>query len=127
MAVNVNPTVTSAKSPYGTLATIIPIAKIKLVIAGYPIANPRQNKTIPQTDAKIVIPTINLLIYFERGDSPFLALAAKVAICPINVLSPVYNTSPKPLPSPTSVEKKAIFFVSSGLSLFVHSTDLERS
>ena len=39
----------------------------------------------------------------------------------------MYNTSPNPLPSPTSVEKKAIFFVSRGLSLLVHSTDLERS
>lgn len=80
LAVNVNPTVTSANKPSGTLATMIPMAKIKLVIAGYPIANPRQKSTIPQAEAKIVIPTMNLLIYFERGDSPVLAFAAKVAI-----------------------------------------------
>jgi hypothetical protein len=60
--------VTSAKSPYGTFATIIPIANMKLVMAGYPIANPRQNNTIPQIEANIVIPKINLLIYFDNGD-----------------------------------------------------------
>ena len=49
-------------------------------MAGYPIANPKQNSMIPQTLAKIVIPTINLLIYLERGDySPF-ACEARVAI-----------------------------------------------
>lgn len=80
MAVKVRPTVTSANRPYGTLATIIPIAKIKFVMAGYPIANPRQNRIIPQQEANIVIPTINLLIYLERGDYPPRAFAASVAI-----------------------------------------------
>ena len=57
---SVSPTVTSANNPSGTLATIIPIAKMKFVMAGYPIANPKQNKTIPQILANRVIPTINL-------------------------------------------------------------------
>lgn len=127
MAVRVNPTVTSANNPYGTLATMIPIAKMKLVIAGYPIANPKQKRTIPQTEANIVIPTMNLPIYLERGDYYPLALAANVAIWPMNVRSPVYNTNPIPFPYPTRVEKKAIFFVYKGLSLFVHSAVLERS
>ena len=59
---------------------MIPIAKIKFVIAGYPIAKPKQNRIIPQIEAKIVIPTINLLISLESGDYSPLALAAKVAI-----------------------------------------------
>ena len=62
---------------------MIPMAKMKLVMAGYPIANPRQNKMIPQAEANIVILTINLPISFDKGDSSLLALAAKVAICPI--------------------------------------------
>jgi hypothetical protein len=44
------------------------MANIKLVMAGYPIANPRQNRTIPHTEANIVIPRINLPIYFDNGD-----------------------------------------------------------
>lgn len=59
---------------------MIPMAKMKLVIAGYPMANPRQNRTIPQTEANIVIPTMNLPIYLDNGDSYPLALAASVAI-----------------------------------------------
>lgn len=45
------------------------------------------------------------------------ALAAKLAICPIKVRSPVANTTPLPVPYLLRVEKKAMFFVSSGLSL----------
>ncbi len=60
---------------------------------------------------------MNLLIYFFRGDSSALALAAKLAICPINDLSPVAKTTPFPVPSLFRVEKKAMFLVSKGLSL----------
>ncbi len=44
------------------------------------------------------------------------ALAAKLAICPIKVLSPVAKTTPFPVPYLFKVEKKAIFLVSKGLS-----------
>ena len=96
-------------------------------MAGYPIANPKQNSMIPQTLAKIVIPTINLLIYLERGDySPF-ACEARVAIWPMNVLSPVNITNPFPDPYLFKVEKKATFLVSNGFYLSVHSTVLDIS
>lgn len=120
LAVNVKPTVTSASRPYGTLATIIPMANMKLVMAGYPIANPRQNRTIPHTEANIVIPKINRLIYFDNGDSSPFAWEANVAICPMNVLSPVNITNPLPDPYLFKVEKKAIFFVYNGFYLSVH-------
>lgn len=55
-----------------------------------------------------------------------LALAAKLAICPMKVRSPVAKTTPLPVPSLLRVEKKAIFLVSSGLSL-VQSAVLARS
>ena len=48
------------------------------------------------------------------------ALAARDAIWPINVLSPVNKTIPFPDPYLFKVEKNAIFLDSSGLSLFVH-------
>lgn len=58
---------------------------------------------------------INLLIYCFRGDSYELALAAKLAIWPMKVASPVANTNPFPEPSLFKVEKNAMFLVSKGL------------
>jgi len=62
---------------------------------------------------------MNLFIYFCKGVnySSWPALDARFAICPIKVLSPVAKTTPLPVPSLLSVEKKAIFFVYKGLSL----------
>ncbi len=88
------------------------------------MAKPRQNRMTPQAVANMVIPKINLEIYFDSGDSYPLAFAARLAMRPIKVLSPVNSTIPLPDPSLHSVEKKAIFFVSSGFSLSVHSTVL---
>ncbi len=95
------------------------MAKMKLSTAGYPTAKPRPNKMRPIHTAKIVKRMINLLIYFFNGDSSVLALAAKLAIWPIKVLSPVAKTTPFPVPYLFKVEKKAMFLVSKGLS-FVH-------
>jgi hypothetical protein len=67
LAVRVNPTVTSTIKPSGTLAVMIPIAKIKFKTAGYPTANPRPNRMTPIVTANIVRRTINLLIYCFKG------------------------------------------------------------
>ena len=75
---------------------------------------------------KMVKRTMNLLISFWRGviSCNSLALAAKLAICPMNVRSPVPKTTPIPVPSLAKVEKKAMFFVSKGSSS-VHLEDLD--
>lgn len=99
------------------------MAKMKLRTAGYPTANPRQNRITPIITANTVNLIMNLLIYFFNGASSDLAFAAKLAIWPINVLSPVAKTIPLPVPYLFKVEKKAMFLVSSGLS-FVHSGTL---
>ena len=98
-----------------------PIAKTKLRITGYPIANPKPKRSPPTHNEKIVNLMINLLIYCWRGvnSSSSPAVAAKLAIWPIKVLSPVAKTIPVPVPYLFNVEKNAIFFVSRGLS-FVH-------
>lgn len=44
-----------ASSPSGTLATIIPIPKTRLVMAGYPIINPATKNIIPSVTAITVI------------------------------------------------------------------------
>jgi hypothetical protein len=67
----------------------------------------------------IVSLTTNLVIYRLNPDYYVPALAAKLAICPINVLSPAAKTIPLPVPYLFKVEKNAIFFVYKGLS-FVH-------
>lgn len=61
---------------------ITPIAKTKLRIAGYPIANPRPNNKPPMIREKIVNLTMNLLISFWRGvnSSDYPAEAARLAI-----------------------------------------------
>jgi hypothetical protein len=59
---------------------------------------------------------MNLFIYNFNGDYYELAVAAKLAICPINVRSPVENTTPFPVPYLFKVEKNAIFLVYNGLS-----------
>ena len=64
---------------------------------------------------------INILISFLNGDSPEFELAAKPAIYPITVFSPVYITTPFPVPSLQNVPKNAKFFVSRGFSALVHS------
>jgi hypothetical protein len=62
------------------------------------------------------------LIYLFNGASSDLAFAAKLAIWPIKVRSPVANTIPLPVPYLFKVEKNAIFFVYNGLSLVHYGT-----
>ncbi len=88
-------------------------------MAEYPIMKPSPNKITPDIKAMIVNPITNLVIYFLKPDYYVLAFAAKFAIWPIKVLSPVANTIPFPVPYLFKVEKNAIFFVYNGLS-FVH-------
>jgi hypothetical protein len=84
---------------------------MKFMMAVYPIINPRPNKIAPDINAIIVKPTTNLVIYLLRPDYYVLAFAARFAIRPINVLSPVAKTIPFPVPSLFKVEKNAIFLV----------------
>ena len=113
LAVRVSPIVISTMRPSGTLAVITPIAKTKLRITGYPIANPNPKRSPPMNRENIVSRIMKRLIYCCRGVcyscSP--AVAAKLAICPMKVLSPVAKTTPLPVPSLLRVEKKAMFLV----------------
>ena len=105
-----------------------PMAKTKLRMIGYPIANPNPKRSPPMKREKMVSRMMKRLISCWRGVcyscSP--AVAAKLAICPMKVLSPVAKTIPLPVPSLLRVEKNATFLVSSGL-LSVHSGNLSRS
>lgn len=70
---------------------------------------------------------MNLSSSFLKGVLVVSAVAARLAIYPITVLSPMLMIMPKPLPSLQIVPKKARLVVSSAFSLFVHSTVRSRS
>lgn len=108
-AVKDRETVIVASNPSGTLATIIPIAKTKLVMALYPLANPKTKNRTPNETAIIVIKSINLFNSYFKGLIAAPALAARFAIYPITVLSPVLITIPVHLPSLHNVPKNAKF------------------
>ena len=126
-AVRVSAIVTYNKRPFGTFATVIPIASVRALITSKPIANPTTSTKMPRNIAAMPSLRTNLLIYMFRGVSSSSALMAKPAICPMKVRSPVNITTPSPLPSLLRVEKNATFLVYKGFSGWVHSTVLERS
>ena len=80
------------------------------------MANPIENKKIPNPIAIKDIINTNQLISFLMGVSPGLAYSAKFAIYPIIVFFPILKTTPFPFPLVQRVPKKATFFVSNILS-----------
>ena len=87
-AVNVKATTTVANRPSGTLATIIPIANIKLVTAAwnknnilrYPTANPNTKNITPIDMAIYAIYVINAFNSFFNGVSSSSELPTNPAI-----------------------------------------------
>jgi hypothetical protein len=98
LAVKLRATVIVANNPFGTKPTMIPTAKIKLVITSYPITKPKMKKNSPTSMAINATIYTNLLSSFLIGVSSSPADAAKLAIYPITVLSPVKITIPVPDP-----------------------------
>jgi len=92
------------------------MANRTLVKAGYPKMNPKQKKITPIVKAMEAIILMNTFNYFLRTVSSSPEEAAKPAIYPMTVLSPVNTTTPLPFPSLHNVPKKAKFFVSRGFS-----------
>jgi hypothetical protein len=66
--VRVNATVTSASKPFGTFPTVIPTAKMKLVIGGYPRMNPQTKNMTPLPTANIANRFIKRSISFANGE-----------------------------------------------------------
>jgi hypothetical protein len=80
LAVRDNATVTVARSPSGTFATIIPIPKIRQVMKGYLRNTPIKKKKIPIIIDITEIININLSSSFLSGVSAAVAVAARLAI-----------------------------------------------
>lgn len=112
LAVIAREIVIQAKSPSGTLATKIPIPKIKHYKALYlTTTKARTKKTTPRLIAITVMIKTNLSNSIRRGDLWLPPEAAKSAIWPIIVFAPMLITIPLPLPYLQRVPKKAIFLV----------------
>ena len=109
-------TVTVAKSPSGTLATMIPIKKITAFSNSYPKARDTIKNVNPRVTATPVIMWIKCAISKEIGVFPDPKPLARLAMRPITVLSPIWITIPVHVPSTAFVEKNAKFLVSRGLS-----------
>lgn len=69
LAVRVSAIVTSRMSPLGTLATVIPMAKVKALMISNPIPSPTEKTMIPKQTAEIPSLWTNLLIYRASGVS----------------------------------------------------------
>lgn len=73
---------------------------------------PMMKKMIPRESATAVMILMNLSISIERGVGSEMADEAKLAICPMTVLSPVLMQIPLPFPAVHWVPKKMVFLVS---------------
>ena len=109
-------TVTVARSPSGTLATIMPIKKMTAVSQWYFRIKERTKKVTPRVTATPVMIWMKCSISTAIGVFPEPNPLAKLAIRPITVLSPTWTTIPVQVPSTAFVEKNAKFFVSKGFS-----------
>ena len=135
-------TVTVARRPSGTLATMIPMRKMTASSQEYPRMRERMKKETPRKTATPVMMWMKCSISMEMGVRPTSSPEASVAMRPITVRSPVLITTPRAvpaammirlfsqkqktdadlmppvfIPSTQLVEKKAMFLVSSGFSL----------
>ena len=91
-------TVTVAKRPSGTLATIIPIRKMTASSQSYPRRKAMMKKVTPKKTATAVMRWIKWAISLAIGVEPLSRPEARPAILPITVLSPVLITQPMQVP-----------------------------
>lgn len=95
---------------------MIPMRKIMDSNQWYFMANEMIKNVTPKNTATPVTMWMKCSISRAIGVFPEPKPEAKLAIRPMTVLSPILTTIPVAVPSTAFVEKKARFFVSSGLS-----------
>ena len=114
LAVRVRQTVTVARRPSGTLATMMPMRKITASSQLYPRMKAIMKKLTPRKMATAVMMWMKCSISLAMGVWPPSSPETSPAILPITVLSPTLTTIPTQVPSTAFVEKKARFRVSRG-------------
>mmetsp|Transcript_122550 Transcript_122550/g.297434 ORF Transcript_122550/g.297434 Transcript_122550/m.297434 type:complete len:422 (-) Transcript_122550:557-1822(-) len=115
--VSVRHTVTVASRPSGTLATMIPIMKTRLVMMSVPRPTEMKKNEMPRNMATLETMPMKWWISRLMGVSTFSVSCVSAATLPMKVWSPMARTMPKPVPFSQLVPKKAMFSVSCGFSL----------
>mmetsp|Transcript_12652 Transcript_12652/g.39927 ORF Transcript_12652/g.39927 Transcript_12652/m.39927 type:complete len:247 (+) Transcript_12652:2351-3091(+) len=103
LAVRARDTVTVARRPSGTLATMMPMANTTFLMMGVPMTTPMIKKTTPRVMATAEIRVMNFLISLAMGESSLVVSVARPAIWPITVRSPLPTTQPRAWPACTMV------------------------
>lgn len=91
-------TVTVARRPSGTLATMMPMRKMTASSQVYPRIRERMKKDTPRKTATPVMMWMKCSISIEIGVRPTSSPEASVAIRPMTVRSPVLITIPRAVP-----------------------------
>ncbi len=104
--------VTVGRRPSGTLATMMPMAKIKFPQKSRPMKWPMPKKITPVIVAMAAMSRVTLTISFWRGESPASTVPVNRAIFPNSVRIPVAKTAALPEPLTTVVPAKAMFGLS---------------
>ena len=108
---------TSAKvnvgsSPSGTMATMMPIAKMKAFQKGMPIIRPSEKNETPISTARIAVKRLKCAISFRSGETSSAAVCVRCAILPISVCMPVAKTTALACPDTIDVPASTTFLLS---------------
>ena len=106
--------VTVGSRPSGTLATMMPMANIRLAQNGSPRKNPIRKNATPSAVAKIATNRDSRAISSCRCEVDLSAVWVRWAILPNSVCMPVAKTMARPSPDTNEVPASSTFFVSSG-------------
>ena len=114
--------VSVGNSPSGTMATMIPIEKIRSRHKGMPITAPTAKKPMPMAIANAAIMWLRRASSRRIGVMPAVLVWVRWAILPNSVSAPVANTRPRPVPETTD-EPASTTFVACDSGTSSHGSD----
>ncbi len=85
--------VSVGRSPSGTIATMMPIAKMNAFQNGMPMSQPIAKNDRPITSASVAVKRLNCAISFRSGETSSSVVCVRCAILPNSVCIPVAKTT----------------------------------
>ena len=104
--------VSVGSSPSGTMATMMPIAKMKAFQNGMPIIQPSEKNERPISTARIAIRRLKCAISLRSGETSSPAVCVRCAILPNSVCIPVAKTTALACPDTIDVPASTTFLLS---------------
>ena len=104
--------VSVGRSPSGTMATMMPIAKMKAFQKGMPISQPSEKKDRPISTARIAVRRLRCAISVRSGETSSAAVCVRCAILPNSVCIPVAKTTALACPDTIDVPASTTFLLS---------------